>query len=119
MKEDGKDKTWKDKTGRKYQSYGVEQRLERSEVEKDEEESEELKDKKEQSISSLSEESETSQRSTNSQESGSDTAENDEEEEEVEFDLPFLLIIIRSIRSRFLTICRPLTGLTFFRQRRN
>ena len=29
MKEDGKDKTWKDKTGRKYQSYGVEQRLER------------------------------------------------------------------------------------------
>ena len=32
MKEDGKDKTWKDKTGRKYQSYGVEQRLEREEL---------------------------------------------------------------------------------------
>ena len=90
MKEDGKDKTWKDKTGRKYQSYGVEQRLERSELEKDEEEREELKDKKEQSTSSLSEESETGQSSTNIQESGSETAENDEgeqEEEEVEFDL--------------------------------
>ena len=87
MKEDGKDKTWKDKTGRKYQSYGVEQRLERSELEKDEEEREELKDKKEQATSSLSEESETGQSSTNIQESGSETAENEEEEEEVEFDL--------------------------------
>ena len=87
MEEDGKDKTWKDKTGRKYQSYGVEQRLEREELEKDEEEREELKDKKEQSTSSLSEESETDQSSTNIQESGSETAENDEDEEEVEFDL--------------------------------
>jgi len=90
MKEDGKDKTWKDKTGRKYQSYGVEQRLERVELEKDEEEREELKDEKEQSTSSLSEESETSQNSTNIQESGSETAENDDDEEggeEVEFDL--------------------------------
>jgi len=89
MKEDGKDKTWKDKTGRKYQSYGVEQRLEHPELEKDEEEREELKDKKEQSTSSLSEESETGQSSTNIQESGSETAENDDEEggEEVEFDL--------------------------------
>jgi len=90
MKEDGKDKTWKDKTGRKYQSYGVEQRLERTELEKDEEEREELKDKKEQSSSSLSEESESGQGSTNIQESGSETAENDEGEEgeeEVEFDL--------------------------------
>ena len=90
MKEDGKDKTWKDKTGRKYQSYGVEQRLERPESEKGEEEREELKDKKEQSSSSLSEESATGQSSTNIQESGSETAENDEGEEgeeEVEFDL--------------------------------
>jgi len=89
MKEDGKDKTWKDKTGRKYQSYGVEQRLERTELEKDEEEREELKDKTEGSSSSLSEESETGQSSTNIQESGSETAENDDEEggEEVEFDL--------------------------------
>jgi len=87
MKEDGKDKTWKDKTGRKYQSYGVEQRLEREELEKDEEEREELKDKKEQLTSSLSEESEAGQSSTNIQESGSETAENDEDEEEVEFDL--------------------------------
>ena len=37
MKEDNKDKTWKDKTGRKYQSYGVEQRLAKAESEKDEE----------------------------------------------------------------------------------
>ena len=90
MKEDGKDKTWKDKTGRKYQSYGVEQRLERPESEKDEEEREELKDKKEQSSSSLSGESATGQSSTNIQESGSETAENDDDEEggeEVEFDL--------------------------------
>ena len=90
MKEDGKDKTWKDKTGRKYQSYGVEQRLERPESEKDEEEREELKDKKEQLTSFLSEESESGQGSTNIQESGSETAENDEDEEgeeEVEFDL--------------------------------
>ena len=89
MKEDGKDKTWKDKTGRKYQSYGVEQRLERSELEKDEEEREELKDKKEQSTSSLSEESETGQSLPNIQESASETTENDDEEggEEVEFDL--------------------------------
>jgi len=90
MEEDGKDKTWKDKTGRKYQSYGIEQRLERPESEKDEEEREELKDKKEHSSSSLSEESATGQSSTNIQESGSETAENDDDEEggeEVEFDL--------------------------------
>ena len=90
MEEDGKDKTWKDKTGRKYQSYGVEQRLGRAELDKDEEEREELKDKKEQSNSSLPEESETSQSSTNIQEPGSETSENDEGEEageDVEFDL--------------------------------
>ena len=87
MKEDGKDKTWKDKTGRKYQSYGAEQRLERAQLEKGEEDREELKDKKEQATSSLSEESEASQSSTNIQEPGSGAAENDEVEEEVEFDL--------------------------------
>jgi len=87
MKEDGKDKTWKDKTGRKYQSYGVEQRLEHAELEKEEEEREELKDKEEQSTSSLSEESEADQGSTHIQESGFDATENDEDEEEVEFDL--------------------------------
>ena len=38
MKEDNKDKTWKDKTGRKYQSYGVEQRLAQEQLEKGEEE---------------------------------------------------------------------------------
>ena len=90
MKEDGKDQTWKDKTGRKYQSYGVEQRLERAQLEKGEDDREELKDKKKQATSSLSEESEVSQSSTNIQEPGSGAAENDdgeEVEEEVEFDL--------------------------------
>lgn len=90
MKEDGKDQTWKDKTGRKYQSYGAEQRLERAQLEKGEDDREELKDKKEQATSSLSEESEASQSLTNIQEPGSGAAENDdgeEVEEEVEFDL--------------------------------
>jgi tetratricopeptide (TPR) repeat protein len=89
MKEDGKDKTWKDKTGRKYQSYGVEQRLEREELKEEEEERAEPKDEQEKSISSLSEENEAGQSTTNIQESGFETAESDdgEEGEEVEFDL--------------------------------
>ena len=41
MKEDNKDKTWKDKTGRKYQSYGVERRLEQEKTEKQETEKQE------------------------------------------------------------------------------
>ena len=89
MKEDGKDKTWKDKTGRKYQSYGVEHRLEREELKEEEEERAEPKDEQEKSISSLSEENEAGQSTTNIQESGFETAESDDEEEgeEVEFDL--------------------------------
>ena len=89
MKEDGKDKTWKDKTGRKYQSYGVEQRLEREELKEEEEERAEPKDEQEKSISSLSEENEAGQSTTNIEESGFETAESDDEEEgeEVEFDL--------------------------------
>lgn len=89
MKEDGKDKTWKDKTGRKYQSYGVEQRLEREELKEEEEERAEPKDEQEKSISSLSEGNEAGQSTTNIQESGFETAESDDEEEgeEVEFDL--------------------------------
>ena len=89
MKEDGKDKTWKDKTGRKYQSYGVEQRLECEELKEEEEERAEPKDEQEKSISSLSEENEAGQSTTNIQESGFETAESDDEEEgeEVEFDL--------------------------------
>ena len=89
MKEDGKDKTWKDKTGRKYQSYGVEQRLEREELKEEEEERAEPKDEQEKSISSLSEENEAGQSTTNIQESGFEATESDDEEEgeEVEFDL--------------------------------
>ena len=91
MKEDGKDKIWKDKTGRKYQSYGVEQRLEREESGKEKEEGErvEPKDEQEKSISSLSEENEAGQSTTNIQEPGFETTGSDDEEEgeEVEFDL--------------------------------
>ena len=90
MKEDNKDKTWKDKTGRKYQSYGVEQRLAQAESEKDEEENEELDKGQENSIDSLPEESKTDQSTTSIQEIEAERSEADEEEEEgeeVEFDL--------------------------------
>ena len=88
MDEDGKDKTWKDKTGRKYQSYGVEQRLEREELDKDEEGREESEGKQEKSTSSLLDESEINQATTSVQ-GTTETAENydEEEEEEIEFDL--------------------------------
>ena len=90
MKEDNKDKTWKDKTGRKYQSYGVEQRLAQAESEKDEEENEELDKGQENSIDSLPEENEADQSTTSIQEIEAERSEADEEEEEgeeVEFDL--------------------------------
>ena len=90
MKEDNKDKTWKDKTGRKYQSYGVEQRLAKAESEKDEEKKEELDKGQENSIDSLPEENEADQSTTSIQETEAERSEADEEEEEgeeVEFDL--------------------------------
>ena len=89
-KEDGKDKTWKDKTGRKYQSYGVEQRLEHGESEAGEKEDEQVLDSQKTPLSSSLKESQPDQNTTNIQESGSETPENDEfeeEGEEVEFDL--------------------------------
>ena len=90
MKEDNKDKTWKDKTGRKYQSYGVEQRLAQEQLEKGEEENEELDERQEKPITSLQEESEADQSTTNIQEieaERGDTNDEEEEGEEVEFDL--------------------------------
>ena len=90
MKEDNKDKTWKDKTGRKYQSYGVEQRLEQEQLEKNEEGNEELDERQEKPITSLQEESEADQSTTNIQEieaERGDTDDEEEEGEEVEFDL--------------------------------
>jgi len=91
MKEDNKDKTWKDKTGRKYQSYGVEQRLAQEQLEKGEEENKEIDERQEKSITSLQEESEADQSTTNIQEIEADRGETDEDEEEegeeVEFDL--------------------------------
>ena len=89
-KEDGEDKTWKDKTGRKYQSYGVEQRLEHGESEAGEKEDEQVLDSQKTPLSSSLEESQPDQNTTSIQESGSETPENDEfeeEGEEVEFDL--------------------------------
>ena len=90
MKEDNKDKTWKDKTGRKYQSYGVEQRLAQEQLEKGEEENKEIDERQEKSITSLQEESEADQSTTNIQEIEAERGETDEDEEEgeeVEFDL--------------------------------
>ena len=90
MKEDNKDKSWKVKTGRKYQSYGVEQRLAQAESEKNEEENEELDNRQEKSIISLPEENEPDQSTTSIQEieaEKSETGEDEEEGEEVEFDL--------------------------------
>ena len=90
MKEDNKDKTWKDKTGRKYQSYGVEQRLAQEQLVKGEEENKEIDERQEKSITSLQEESETDQSTTNIQEIEAERGETDEDEEEgeeVEFDL--------------------------------
>ena len=87
MKEDGKDKTWKDKTGRKYQSYGVEQRLEREESDKDEEDREELEGKQEKLTSSLLDESEAIQNTTSAQGTTEITENDEDEEEEIEFDL--------------------------------
>ncbi len=90
MKEDNKDKTWKDKTGRKYQSYGVEQRLAQEQSEKGEEENKEIDERQEKSITSLQEESEADQSTTNIQEIEAERGETDEDEEEgeeVEFDL--------------------------------
>ena len=87
MNEDGKDKTWKDKTGRKYQSYGVEQRLEREESDKDEEDREELEGKQEKLTSSLLDESEAIQNTTSAQGTTEITENDEDEEEEIEFDL--------------------------------
>ena len=90
MKEDNKDKTWKDKTGRKYQSYGVEQRVAQEQLEKDEEKNEELDNRQENSIDSLPEENEADQSTTSIQETEAERSEADEDEEEgeeVEFDL--------------------------------
>ncbi|MGY8762505.1 MAG: tetratricopeptide repeat protein, partial [Nitrospinaceae bacterium] len=81
---------WKDKTGRKYQSYGVEQRLEQEQLEKGEEGNEELDERQEKPITSLQEESEADQSTTNIQEieaERGDTDDEEEEGEEVEFDL--------------------------------
>ena len=97
MKEDNKDKTWKDKTGRKYQSYGAEQRLERTRSEKHEKEldGEEASGKPD---SSLSGENEVGQETIDLQESGLEAAEVDQEEvegEEVEFDLEAQIEVFR------------------------
>ncbi|HAX46435.1 MAG TPA: tetratricopeptide repeat protein [Nitrospinaceae bacterium] len=87
MKEDNKDQTWKDRTGRKYQSYGAGQRLEREQSEQQEGETD--------GESTAASEESGSHPSGEDQETadlqpGLDAAEVDEDEdegEEVEFDL--------------------------------
>ena len=90
MEEDNKDKTWKDKTGRKYQSYGVEQRLEQQRLV----EQEEGTDKDSAAASgesglSPSGEDAKEQGAADLPESGPETEidQDEEEGEEVEFDL--------------------------------
>jgi len=91
MQEDNKNKTWKDKTGRKYQSYGVEPRLGQKRLEEQEKEvSGEPSAASGESDSTLPGENEAGQDTTDLQEPGLETAEVDQEEEdseEVEFDL--------------------------------
>jgi len=97
MKEDNKDKTWKDKTGRKYQSYGVEQRLEQKRLEQQEEEiaGETISELGESDSSSLEKDS-VGQETADLQESGVETAEVDQVEgEEVEFDLEAQIEVFR------------------------
>ncbi len=85
MKEDGKDKSWKDRTGRKYQSYGAEQRVGEGQPEAfdgrpDEVESEETS-------SSFPKKDEIEHVDTVDQESESGLSDIELEEDEVEFDL--------------------------------
>ena len=85
MKEDGKDKTWKDKTGRKYQAYGVEQRSEQKKSDELEEEFTEVKS--EDSIPSIAKENEIEQDDTSTKDPDTSELDLEEEGEEVEFDL--------------------------------
>ena len=85
MKEDGKDKTWKDKTGRKYQAYGVEQRSEQKKSDELEEEVAEVKS--EDSIPSIAKENEIEQDDTSTKDPDTSELDLEEEGEEVEFDL--------------------------------
>ena len=77
MKEDNKDKTWKDKTGRKYQSYGVEKRLEQTRLEEEEVSAEPAASGE--SGTTLPGENEAGQDTTDLQEPGLETAEVDQE----------------------------------------
>ena len=88
MKEDNKDKTWKDKTGRKYQSYGVEQRLEQKRL-ADQEEELDLETDLESGEAVLlsSDEVGDGSQAVNLQGNEPETEVDQEEEEEVEFDL--------------------------------
>ena len=85
MKEDGKDKTWKDRTGRKYQSYGVEHKLDKAKSEEHEKGEEEVKPVE--STSFLPGKNENDQDIVNPQESEATALDLEEEVEEVEFDL--------------------------------
>ncbi|SVB80022.1 uncharacterized protein METZ01_LOCUS232876 [marine metagenome] len=82
MKDDGKDKSWKDRTGKKYQSYGVEQRVGQDQPEAFDEKPDEVKSEEK---NSSSKKDEIEHIDTVDQETESGLS--DIELEEAEFDL--------------------------------
>ncbi len=85
MKEDGKDKSWKDRTGRKYQSYGAEQRVEEGQPEVFDGRPEEVES--EETNSSFPKKDEIEHVDTVDQEPESGLSDIELEEDEAEFDL--------------------------------
>ena len=84
MKDDGKDKSWKDRTGKKYQSYGVEQRVGQDQPEAFDEKPDEVKSEEK---NSSSKKDEIEHIDTVDQETEPDLSDIELEEDEAEFDL--------------------------------
>ncbi len=84
MKDDGKDKSWKDRTGKKYQSYGVEQRVGQDQPEAFDEKPDEVKSEEK---NSSSKKDEIEHIDTVDQETESGLSDIELEEDEAEFDL--------------------------------
>ncbi len=84
MKDDGKDKSWKDRTGKKYQSYGVEQRGDQDQPESFDGTPDEVKSEEK---NSSSKKDEIEHIDTVDQETEPDLSDIELEEDEAEFDL--------------------------------
>ena len=84
MKDDGKDKSWKDRTGKKYQSYGVEQRVGQDQPEAFDEKPDEVKSEEK---NSSSKKDEIEHIDNVDQETEPDLSDIELEEDEAEFDL--------------------------------